>query len=160
MFFYFCMSLAMFFSALWVLKDAKEKGARNPGGWVIAVSLLWFVFFPLYLFKRRKIVPSTDSINGGVKPWVAIMIAALASAWPSYYQWREDNAVPECSNKQVVQVLSQRLNGADVQNPAERKDISTISRRSCNATVGGGIIDYNVSWYDDKHDQFVVRGGE
>ena len=40
-------------TSLWVFSDARGKGIPKPVGWAIACVLLWMVFFPWYLSRRR-----------------------------------------------------------------------------------------------------------
>ena len=40
-------------TSLWVFSDARGKGIPKPAGWAIACVLLWIVFFPWYLSRRR-----------------------------------------------------------------------------------------------------------
>ena len=41
------------FSSSWVLYDARERGVPKPLRWGVGCLLLWIVFFPWYLSRRR-----------------------------------------------------------------------------------------------------------
>src|SRR5690348_4162572 len=74
-------------SALWVLRDAKQigmekgrfKGLANmgPWGWFFACLFLWIITFPLYLFKRRELLPSSGDKKGSTQAVSAIGLSVF-----------------------------------------------------------------------------------
>jgi hypothetical protein len=63
----YILSLLIIASVIWVNVDCKTKrgsdgrvGDLTRSGWTVAVILLWIVFFPMYLWQRRKAVPSSE----------------------------------------------------------------------------------------------------
>ncbi len=58
------LPLIVVVSSIWVLLDARKKGiAKNsqegllsmgPWGWFFGSLIFWIIFFPLYLYKRRR----------------------------------------------------------------------------------------------------------
>lgn len=40
-------------TSLWVFFDSSGRNIRRPAGWAIACLLLWLVFFPWYVSRRR-----------------------------------------------------------------------------------------------------------
>lgn len=156
---YFLNGILSFILALWVLKNAEIKGARNPGGWAVFMGGAWFVTLPLYLFMRRKWSEQTgESVYPSkVKPVVAIVIAFILSFFQLGHAWW-NGELPACNDKQVVSILNGILNNSDVTNPAERGYKSVDEIRMCNATLNNQIVAYTVSWYDsDKKTQFIVK---
>jgi hypothetical protein len=46
-------ALGEFVSAVWVFQDAQRRGVPKPLRWGLGSLLLWFLFFPWYLARRR-----------------------------------------------------------------------------------------------------------
>ena len=42
-------------SIIAVYKDAKNLGAQNPVMWTVGVLLLWLIWLPIYIFKRKSL---------------------------------------------------------------------------------------------------------
>lgn len=154
----YLMALVVFVSAVWALFDSHKKGARNPAGWAMFVSLFWILTFPYYLYKRRKIVPvDQDQAPSASNRWVGLVISAALCFGPAVYA-EVKSALPHCDDPEVVRVLGKMLNGMEISYPAQRPESAEWgSLRLCNATVAGHIQSYNVRWYSDAKDQFIVH---
>ena len=167
---YLLVSPVFFLTAVWVWFDANKKGARNPGGWVLAVSLIWIVMFPLYLWKRGKFseVQGESQNHEGIKVWVAIPLAAVIASYPyikaaiNYYQSEQfqvdSRSVPECNDEGVIAKLSQLVGNGKIEDPVEigtDSDTGT-SVRSCKAIAWNSVVGYSVSWYDDQRTRYVI----
>ena len=58
-------------SSIWVFFDATKLGAKpgkgifdaSPQIWLIGCILFWFLVFPIYLIRRRKLVAEQKSSN-------------------------------------------------------------------------------------------------
>ena len=64
-------------TSLWVFADAREKGIRKPAGWAIACLLLWLVFFPWYVSRRRTPEAPCPIIEGESGPIARVLILLL-----------------------------------------------------------------------------------
>ena len=64
-------------TSLWVFVDAREKGIRKPVGWAIACLLLWLVFFPWYVSRRRNPDAPCPMIEGESGPVARVIILFL-----------------------------------------------------------------------------------
>jgi hypothetical protein len=64
-------------SSLWVFSDARRKGIPKPAGWAIACALLWMVFFPWYLSRRRTPYAPCPIIEGASGPVARAIILFL-----------------------------------------------------------------------------------
>jgi hypothetical protein len=64
-------------TSLWVFVDAREKGIRKPAGWAIACLLLWLVFFPWYVSRRRTPEAPCPIIEGESGPVARVIILFL-----------------------------------------------------------------------------------
>jgi hypothetical protein len=64
-------------TSLWVFADAREKGIRKPTGWAIACLLLWLVFFPWYVSRRRTPEAPCPIIEGESGPVARVIILFL-----------------------------------------------------------------------------------
>jgi hypothetical protein len=64
-------------TSLWVFVDAREKRIRKPAGWAIACLLLWLVFFPWYVSRRRTPEAPCPLIEGESGPVARVIILFL-----------------------------------------------------------------------------------
>ncbi len=56
------IAASIFICAVWVYQDAKKLHAhggftsedRSPAAWFLCCMVIWFVYFPIYLYQRRK----------------------------------------------------------------------------------------------------------
>jgi hypothetical protein len=64
-------------SALWVYADARGKGIPKPAGWALACLLLWLVFFPWYVSRRRTPYAPCPIIEGEHGPVARAVILFL-----------------------------------------------------------------------------------
>lgn len=88
----YILSLLIIVSVIWVNVDCKIKrgadgrvGDLTRSGWTVAVILLWIVFFPMYLWQRRKaVLPSQRSIPASI----------TASAGPPADWYPDPNGFP------------------------------------------------------------------
>ncbi len=74
------MSLLPFVCGLIVFWDARTNRVRKPLRWALGVALLWIVFFPWYLARRRKLeapCPFVES-ESGVFTRVMILIVFIS----------------------------------------------------------------------------------
>jgi hypothetical protein len=143
--------------SVWVLFDSHKKGARNPAGWAFFVALFWIGAFPLYLYKRNKIVPiDEEHAPSPSNRWIGLIASVLLIGGFMVKNVIADS-VPACDAPEVVQVLSGLLNGMTIGNPVQRPESDQFGDvRLCNSTIAGRIIPYNVRWYSNDRDQFSV----
>ncbi|MBI4164410.1 MAG: hypothetical protein HY508_01605 [Acidobacteria bacterium] len=67
-------------SSLWVFRDARAKGIPKPGGWALACVLLWMVFFPWYLSRRRtpyRPCPVIEAESGPIARAIILFLILL-----------------------------------------------------------------------------------
>jgi len=64
-------------TSLWVFVDARGLGIPRPAGWAIACMLLWIVFFPWYLSRRRTPQAPCPAIEGESGPVARTLILVL-----------------------------------------------------------------------------------
>jgi protein-S-isoprenylcysteine O-methyltransferase Ste14 len=113
-------------SMVWVGYDAKQRdwsqkkrGAKTASGQILGVVLLWFVFFPVYLFQRRNVPHITASPD--VSPLLTGSIAAAPTT----------KVCPECA--ETVQLAARRSKHCGYRfdagrRPAQREDASACRR--------------------------------
>ena len=64
-------------SSFWVLYDARERGVPKPLRWGIACLLLWIVFFPWYLARRRTPEASCPVVEAERGPLLRFLLITL-----------------------------------------------------------------------------------
>jgi hypothetical protein len=70
-------------TSLWVFVDARERGIRKPAGWAIACLLLWLIFFPWYVSRRRTPeapCPIIESESGPVARVIILLLILMTLA--------------------------------------------------------------------------------
>jgi hypothetical protein len=71
------MSGAQIFSAVWVFWDARQKMVRKPLRWAVGSLLLWLIFFPWYLARRKKLDAPCPFVESESGPFTRVMILAV-----------------------------------------------------------------------------------
>jgi len=64
-------------SSFWVLYDARARGVPKPLRWGIGCLLLWIVFFPWYLSRRRTPEASCPFIEAERGPLLRFLLITL-----------------------------------------------------------------------------------
>jgi hypothetical protein len=64
-------------TSLWVFVDARSKSIPKPAGWALACLLLWMVFFPWYLSRRRTPEAPCPAIEGESGPVTRTILLVL-----------------------------------------------------------------------------------
>ena len=64
-------------TSLWVFVDARQKAIPKPVGWAIACLLLWLVFFPWYVSRRRTPDAPCPMIESESGPVARVIILFL-----------------------------------------------------------------------------------
>ena len=149
----FYIAILVFVGSLWVFGDATKKGARTPHGWALLSVLLFPIGFPLWLYKRRGMEPSSEQKT--VSPWIMIPLMLAICFWQPI-QFFRDGSLAKCDAADVTAVL-EKMVGTSVSHQSQRKYDAWQEVRSCSAVVNGFVAHYNVSWYSDAKDQFVVN---
>jgi len=65
------------FSSVWVFHDARRKGVPKPARWALGSLLLWIVFFPWYLSRRRTPQAACPVIETEATPLVRALLVVL-----------------------------------------------------------------------------------
>lgn len=71
------MSLLPFACGLIVFWDARQMKVRKPLRWALGVALLWIVFFPWYLARRRKLNAPCPFVESDSGPFTRLMILVI-----------------------------------------------------------------------------------
>ena len=164
--------LFVFFCAIWVMTDATKNGITLPSRWGFGTVALWFIVFPAYLFKRKRLIKEAQQLSSTSEPDVNVWtkdkkepskfvsyLVIFAIAAGSYTYWLSKGELPSCSSAEVAGVLDKLVNGAPYSKQAQ-ESYETISEiRHCNMMVYEQIVTYTVSWYSEKKDQIIVRLG-
>lgn len=112
-------SALVFVCSLWVFGDATQKGARSPHGWALLSALVFPIGFPYWLFKRRKIEPSTEQKK--VSPWVMIILMLVICFWLPVRDYLNDNQPEAAQAAQPAKPIAESSNNQ----PAKKQvDIS------------------------------------
>ena len=74
---YYAMGSFVLATSFWVYLDAREKEIHRPAGWALACVLLWIVFFPWYLSRRRTPLAPCPIIEGEAGPVTRAIILFL-----------------------------------------------------------------------------------
>ena len=64
-------------SAVWVFYDAHEKRVSKPLRWGLGSLLLWIVFFPWYLARRRDPGASCPFVEAEASPFLRVLLFVL-----------------------------------------------------------------------------------
>ncbi len=64
-------------SSFWVLWDAQTNRIPKPWRWAAGCVLLWAVFFPWYLSRRRTPLAACPSVEGGKGTLLRLLAALL-----------------------------------------------------------------------------------
>jgi hypothetical protein len=73
----YVMGAALVLSAAWVFWDARQKGIPRPFQWCAGALLLWIVFFPWYLARRRQPEASCPTVEAGAGPFLRVLLLIL-----------------------------------------------------------------------------------
>ena len=90
---WFMLSVVLI-SSLWVLQDAHAKSIAKPLRWAVGSFLLWIVFFPWYLSRRRVPSASCRPVEGEFSPLVrallfGLLVLFLFAAALTLLQWKQ-----------------------------------------------------------------------
>jgi hypothetical protein len=80
-------------SSLWVLQDAHAKSIAKPFRWAIGSFLLWIVFFPWYLSRRKVPAAPCRLVEAEFSPLVrallfGLLVLFLFAAALTLSQWK------------------------------------------------------------------------
>jgi hypothetical protein len=75
----FVLAGIVLFSSLWVFGDAQKKGIPKPFRWGFGCLLVWVVFFPWYLSRRRTPTAPGPFIEGEAGPTTRILLVILVA---------------------------------------------------------------------------------
>jgi hypothetical protein len=64
-------------SSAWVFYDARQKGVPRPARWGLGSLLLWIVFFPWYLARRKTPEAACPLIEAEATPLVRALLLVL-----------------------------------------------------------------------------------
>ena len=64
-------------SSIWVFYDARERGVPKPLRWGVGCLLLWIVFFPWYLSRRRTPEAACSFIEAERGPLLRVLLITL-----------------------------------------------------------------------------------
>jgi hypothetical protein len=64
-------------SSLWVFYDAQKKGVSKPLRWGLGSLMLWLLFFPWYLARRRAPEAPCPSIEAELGPVTRVLLIIL-----------------------------------------------------------------------------------
>jgi hypothetical protein len=64
-------------SSLWVFYDAQKKGVSKPLRWGLGSLLLWLLFFPWYLARRRAPEAPCPPIEAEIGPVTRVLLIIL-----------------------------------------------------------------------------------
>jgi hypothetical protein len=67
-------------SSAWVAFDAHEKAIPRPMSWALGSLLLWIVFFPWYLSRRRQPQAACPLMEAESRPWLRTLLLFLLLA--------------------------------------------------------------------------------
>jgi len=73
----YVMVAVLVLSAAWVYWDARQKGIPRPLQWSAGALLLWIVFFPWYLARRRQPEASCPTVEAGTGPFLRVLFLIL-----------------------------------------------------------------------------------
>ena len=71
------MQVMLFVCAGWVYWDARQKLVRHPLRWALGTLLVWIVFFPWYLERRRKLSAPCPFIESESSPFIRVILLLL-----------------------------------------------------------------------------------
>ncbi|MCJ7503370.1 MAG: hypothetical protein MUP80_09985 [Acidobacteriia bacterium] len=66
-----------FVSAIWVFQDAQRRRVPKPLRWGLGSLLLWLLFFPWYLARRRAPEAPCPSIEAEISPVTRVLLIIL-----------------------------------------------------------------------------------
>ena len=64
-------------TSAWVLFDAREKGIPRPLRWSLGSLLLWILFFPWYLARRRQRNAVCPLVEDRLQPFVLALVIGI-----------------------------------------------------------------------------------
>jgi hypothetical protein len=71
------MGAAQLSSVVWVFFDARQKLVRRPLRWAVGSVILWMVFFPWYLARRRKLDAPCPFVESDSSPFTRVMLLVV-----------------------------------------------------------------------------------
>lgn len=71
------MRVMPFVCAGWAYWDARQKRVRHPLRWALGTLLLWIVFFPWYLERRRNLVAPCPFVESESAPFIRVMLMVV-----------------------------------------------------------------------------------
>lgn len=73
----YVMGGTVILSSAWLFYDAHVRGVPKPLRWGVASLLLWIVFFPWYLARRRTPEAPCPFVEGEVRPFLLVLLLIL-----------------------------------------------------------------------------------
>ena len=67
----------MVLSSIWVFYDARERGVPQPLRWGVGCLLVWIIFFPWYLARRRTPEAACPFIEAEKGPLLRFLLITL-----------------------------------------------------------------------------------
>lgn len=64
-------------TSAWVSIDARQKAVPRPLRWSLGSLLLWIVFFPWYLARRRRLEAVCPLVESRIQPFVVMLISGI-----------------------------------------------------------------------------------
>jgi predicted RNA-binding Zn-ribbon protein involved in translation (DUF1610 family) len=64
-------------SSAWVSVDARQKGIPRPLRWSLGSLLLWILFFPWYLARRRQPEAVCPLVENRIQPFVLVLVSGV-----------------------------------------------------------------------------------
>ncbi len=61
-------------SSVWVFYDAQQQGVARPLRWGLGSLLLWIIFFPLYLARRRTPEAPCPFVEGNSRRFTLVLL--------------------------------------------------------------------------------------
>ena len=163
-------------------KIGKIPGRRSminnsAGMWAVGTILLWIVVFPLYLFKRGKLIELAKEtpVPANNRAGVIVLMSFIGCAW-IVFTWVANTGIqlPACDSLDTNRVLGKIINSQpqSVQSGMRFVAVNDVVERGYNAaegirvcagtliTTGGEMpIQFNVYWEDETTGSFLVQVG-
>jgi len=73
----FAMVALQVLTSAWVSMDARQKGIPRPLRWSLASLLLWILFFPWYLARRRQPEAACPLVESRIQPFIVMLIGGV-----------------------------------------------------------------------------------
>lgn len=179
------LALVVAASAVWVYLDATKNGIGktqgggffnlSAGAWGVVTLALWFIAFPAYLIKRKRLIAKAQEnsvqVSGRTAKAAALGIAGAAWAGLSLLGAMA-TALPACSSSDANGLVAQIIEGMPAAKLSGVKFISlkdveeqgfneSAQLRSCSAilvtTAGEDDLQFSIKWSDREKSEFYVE---